>query len=212
MNIVTLNSSVTVPAGSLLSLTHDQAVAREGLLTAVNTKEIDKAVAVLATAKAALGNLRRPQAAASTKDMDAAQAKVSAARTALAKLRGIWRAKLPVFFVGGEEIGFEGNANAREVREALGTDAGEGGAASVVDAARAEGVAAGRAQLLAEVTAYNAALDAADEAQEAIAKAEAALEAEDDVTKKSDLEKALKIAQQAAKQADAAAAELKPVA
>lgn len=213
MNIVTLNSTVTIPAGSLLSLDHEQAVAREGLLTPVNTKEMDKARANLDAAKAGRAALRRPGVVATTKELDAADAKVAAARAALEKVRGIWRAKVPVLFKGGEAIGFEGNANGREVREAIGApDPSDEAAARALDAARAEGVAAGRQRLLEEVEAYNGALDAADQAHDAVAAAEAKLEAETDASKKPDLQKAVAAAKEAARQADKAAADLKPVA
>jgi len=213
MNIITLNSTVTVPAGSLLSLDHEQAVAREGLLVPVNTKEMDKARANLDAAKAGRAALRRPGVVATTKELDAADAKVASARAALEKVRGIWRAKVPVLFKGGEVIGFEGNANAREVREAIGApDPSEESTARALDAARAEGAAAGRQKLLEEVEAYNAALELADEAHDALAEAEARLEAETDAGKKADLHKAVAAAKEAARQADKASADLKPVA
>lgn len=210
MNIIQLNSSITLPAGSLLSLDHDQADAREGLLIAVDIKLLAKARAELAAAKQGLANLKKPGVVASPKELDAAAERVAARRAKLAEVRGIWQAKLPIFFKTGEQIGYEGNTNAREIRSALGIGETSEPVADALENARAQGVATGRAQLLAEVTAYNDALDVAEEAHEAVAEAEAALAAETEEAKKPELKKALAAARKTATDADAAAAKLKP--
>lgn len=208
MRVTTLNSAVTVPGGAKLLLTHAQAVAREGLLDVVDTKEIDKALAALASAKAA-----RKAARDQDKDTSSADGKVEAARNALASRRGVYLAKVPVFFKGGEVLGFDGNPNGKELRDALGLpDQPSETDIAAIEAARNEGVAAGRAALLAEVAAYNAALDQLDDAQEAVATADAALEAETEPSKRGGLEKALAAARRAVTEAEAKAESLKPVA
>lgn len=77
-----------------------------------------------------------------------------------------------------------------------------------LDAARLEGHAAGRAELLAEVKARNALFDAADEAAKAVDVAQAKLEAEADPDKRQALQKAVDAALEAQIAADDAADKL----
>lgn len=122
----------------------------------------------------------------------------------------------PIQFKAGEELQLE-----RAPKDGTGTAALAKPPAAAkpvkakksdLEAAHAAGIAEGRKAMLAEVEAYNAALDKADEAQDAVAQATAALEAEPDPEKRKPLEKAVEDAQAAAKAADEAAAALQPMA
>lgn len=77
-----------------------------------------------------------------------------------------------------------------------------------LDTARSDGVAAGRAAMLAEIETRNAVFEAADQAEQERSKAKAALDAESDADKRKPLQAALKASEEALAKAEKAVTDL----
>lgn len=95
-----------------------------------------------------------------------------------------------VFFKAGEELGLEGELD-RGVALAAGVADASAPTPANDDKAYQKGIKAGRAEMLKEVEAYNAAAEAHENAEDKVEEAQQALDTEPDPAKKPALQQAL---------------------